>query len=276
MKNRKIGLIVSLENLLATGGAFPSDFALKLCEIKCWQPENYSSGNAERISAMVKEGLIEISGLWCGWSGPLKWNLYDGPHLLGLVPREYRATRIEEIKSGIRFAQSLGTDTVATHAGFIPENPLTTEYHEMVSVLRDLAEYAGERNIKLNLETGQETPVTLMRIIGDVALPNLGVNLDPANLLLYGRGNPVDAVSIYKERIRGVHIKDGFYPKTGEPLGREVNPGEGLVNFPRFLAALEISGYQGNFIIERELLSGNARAETMQTVSFLNSIFADL
>lgn len=272
MSHEKIGIIIALEDLLQTQGTFLSDFNLSLCEIKCWHPENYTDENRSKISNWADRGQFRISGLWCGWSGPAKWNLYEGQNLLGLVPQQYRDIRVAELRQGILFAHNLGLRQVATHLGFIPENPMAKLYGEIVSVFRDLADYASSMNIRFNLETGQETPVSLMRFIHDVGLENVGVNLDPANLLLYGRGNPVDAIAIYGDRIHGVHIKDGFYPETGAALGLEVKPGDGLVDFPRFLKALNEISYQGDYIIERELISGNAVKEVNDTVTFLKEI----
>ncbi len=272
MNREKIGIIVALEDLISSEGAFLSPFGMDLCEIKCWHPENYSDENADKLGALIDTGSIRVTGLWCGWTGPMKWDLYEGQLLLGLVPSKYRSLRVLELKKGIEFAHRAGLGQVATHVGFIPENPMTEEYSEIVSTVRDLAEYASARDIRFNLETGQETAVTLMRFIQDLGCTNVGVNLDPANLLLYGRGNPVDAVDIYGSLIHGVHIKDGFYPETGEALGREVPPGEGLVNFPRFLDALKKVGYEGDYIIERELTSGDANSAIHDTVAFLKSI----
>lgn len=272
MDGNRIGLIIALEDLILSEGSFLKAFNLGVCEIKCWNPENYTTDNLLHLKKWMNKGLFKVSGLWCGWSGPVKWDLYEGPHELGLVPTAYRANRVIELKKGIQFAHDLGVKKVTTHVGFIPENPLTTEYHETVSAVRELVTFCLSRDITFNFETGQETPVTLMRFIKDIGLPNQGVNLDPANLLLYGKGNPVDSVSIYGNKINGVHIKDGFYPKTGETLGKEVSPGEGLVNYPLFLEALRKTHYHGYFIIERELKSGNADKEILKTVDFLKSI----
>ncbi len=272
MDGKRIGLIVALEDLILSEGTFLKSFDLDVCEIKCWNPDNYTSENLLHLKKWINTGLFKVSGLWCGWSGPVKWDLYEGPHVLGLVPSAYRTYRVKELKKGIQFAYDLGVKQVTTHIGFIPENPQTSEYHETVSAVRELVAFSLSLDITFNFETGQETPVTLMRFIMDIGLPNQGVNLDPANLLLYGRGNPVDSVSIYGYKIKGVHIKDGFYPKTGEPLGKEVSPGEGMVNFPLFLEALKKTDYQGYFIIERELKPGNAKKEISKTVNFLKSI----
>ena len=102
-------------------------------------------------------------------------------------------------------------------------------------------------------ETGQETPITLMRMLHDIGSEYLGINLDPANLLLYGKANPVDAVDIFGKKIRGVQGKDGLYPTCPGELGQETKIGDGRVNYPEFLKKLIRLGYQGDITIEREI-----------------------
>ena len=102
-------------------------------------------------------------------------------------------------------------------------------------------------------ETGQETPVTLLRTIEDIGTDNLGINLDPANLILYGKANPVDALDVFGKYVRDVHAKDGLYPTDGKHLGRETPLGEGKVDFPRLIAKLREVGYDGSLTIEREI-----------------------
>lgn len=187
--------------------------------------------------------------------------------------REYRAQRINELKKGADFACMLGIKDITTHVGFIPENPATTEYRETVIAIREVAAYCKKLGLYFNFETGQETPVTLMRTIEDVGLDNLGINLDPANLLLYGKANPVDAVGIYKDKIRGIHVKDGMYPINGHSLGKEVAVGEGLVNFPELIKRLHSNGYKGPYIIEREISGPQQKEDIITARDFLISIF---
>lgn len=231
--------------------------------------------NAQNAEILLKmtEGKIKITSFWCGWSGPNKWNFIDGPGTLGLVPESYRAIRIEELKKGAEFAHELGVSDMATHVGFVPEQPCYTGYRDLVSAVGHIAEHCAKYNISFNFETGQETPVTLMRLFEDVGADNLGVNLDPANLILYGRGNPVDALDIYGDRIRGVHVKDGDYPKGDfHRLGKERVVGEGSVNFPVFLPKLLKGGYKGDLYIEREI-TGKERAEDIKkTIKYIKNL----
>jgi L-ribulose-5-phosphate 3-epimerase len=272
--NADIGIIVQLNNVLENGVEDILELGLNACQINCWNAELYTVENAEKLKEIVKD-KVKITSLWAGWSPPAVWNFIDGPLTLGLVPREYRAQRINELKKGVDFANMLGITDVTTHMGFIPENPATTEYRETVIAVREVGAYCKRFNLFFNFETGQETPVALMRTIEDTGLDNLGVNLDPANLLLYGKANPVDSVDIYRDKIRGIHVKDGMYPTNGHSLGKEMPVGEGLVNFPELVKKLISYGYNGPYIIEREISGPQQRIDIIKARDFLLSILKD-
>ena len=106
----------------------------------------------------------------------------------------------------------------------------------------------------LLFETGQETPVTMLRCFEKVGTDNLGVNLDTANLILYGRANPVDALDVFGKYVRNIHAKDGCYPTNGHDLGRETRLGEGKVDFRALFVKLRELGYDSDVTIERELV----------------------
>ena len=137
--------------------------------------------------------------------------------------------------------------------GYLYENPLHEDYQPLIEAIRDVAEYCKANGQKLLFETGQETPVTLRRVIEDVGTGNLGINLDPANLSLYCQGNPVDALDVFGEYVCDIHAKDGKYPTNGRYLGEETIVGAGKVNFPKFVERLKEIGYNGTMIIEREI-----------------------
>lgn len=229
--------------------------------------------NADALLKKV-DGKLRITSLWGGWhSGNSVWNFVDGPKTLGIVPEETRKVRLAELKLDADFANLLGVKDMANHVGFIPEQPCYKEYRGVVDAISEIADYCAKYDISFNFETGQETPVTLMRTMQDSGRSNLGVNLDPANLIVYGRANPIDALDIYGDKIRGVHIKDGLYPKDDYyKLGRQVQVGEGAVNFPVFLPKLIASGYTGDLYIEHEI-SGRDRAKDVKnTVKYIKSI----
>src|SRR5207245_10439356 len=151
----------------------------------------------------------------------------------GLVPEETRAAGVARLIAGSDFARAVGVASITTHAGFIPENPNDPVYAAVVAALRQVAEHCHRAGQGLMLETGQETPTTLLRAIEDVGVPSLGVNLDPANLLMYGKANPVDALEVIGRHVGGVHAKDGEYPTDGRRLGAERPLGAGRGDLPR-------------------------------------------
>ena len=153
---------------------------------------------------------------------------------------------------GSDFAKLLNVKNIATHAGFLPEEPASQQYNSVVAALKTVAEYAKNNGQYFIFETGQETPVTLRRTIEDIGTGNLGINLDPANLILYGKGNPIDALDVFGEYVRDIHAKDGCYPTDGHHLG-EKPLGQGKVNFPEFIKKLKEIGYDGTLTIEREI-----------------------
>ena len=234
-----------------------------------------SEENAEKLLKMV-DGKLRITSLWAGWhSGVSVWNFVEGPSTLGIVPEHTRAARMAEIKKDIAFASYLEVKDVASHVGFIPEQPCYPEYRGVVDAVAEIADYCEKYGMHFNFETGQETPVTLMRTMADTGRDNLGVNLDPANLIVYGRANPIDAIDIYGDKIRGIHVKDGNYPRGDyHRLGKQVVVGEGAVNFPVFLPKLLASGYKGDLYIEHEISGRDEERvnDIKKTVKFIKSL----
>lgn len=207
---------------------------------------------AEPLQKALERYEVEATSLVVGGPGREVWDFYEGPLTAGLTPRETRPARVEHVKKASEFAKRCGIDTVQTHCGFLPENPHDAVYKEMIPVLRELAGYCKRNGQKFSYETGQETPITLVRTMQDVGMDNQGVNFDTANLILYGKANPVDAIELLGPYILGVHAKDGHWPTDPKRLGEEVPIGKGKVDFPRVIARLKEMKYAGAITIERE------------------------
>lgn len=249
----KLGVIINLTENVKEDFLKIKGLGINTCQLCCWDLKLMTDETAEKINKLSSELDMEITAFWCGWSGPTIWDFKSGPNTLGLAPVEYRFIRMKELVNGLDFAKKINVSDVVTHAGFIPENPSSSEYLGFVEVIRYIANRAKDNGQNFLFETGQETPVTLMRLMADVGTGNLGVNLDPANLLMYGNANPVDAVEIFAEYIKGVHGKDGMYPTDGYNLGEEKRIGDGRVNYPLFIEKLKSVGYDGAITIEREI-----------------------
>ena len=139
---------------------------------------------------------------------PLKWNFVEGPATIGIVPRAYRAARMDALKQCSDFAATLGIGRVQTHCGFIPEDPKDALYAESVTAIHELTVHCATNGQSFLMETGQETPTTMLRMLKDVNHPALGVGLDTANLILYGKANPVDALKLLGPHVQAMHAKD--------------------------------------------------------------------
>ena len=237
-----------------------------------WDDRLKTDEMAELVNQAKKNHQIEITALWCGWEGPAKWNFSEGPLTLGLVPAAFRFTRMKNLMLGSDFAKKIGVTDIATHMGFLPENPGTTEFHEVVAAIRAVAEYMKSNGQYLLFETGQETPVALRRVIEAVGTGNLGINLDSANLILYGKANPVDALDVFGKFVRGVHAKDGLYPTDGQNLGEEVPIGQGKVDFPALIDRLKELGYSGALTIEREISGPEQIKDILEAKAFLEKL----
>ena len=218
---------------------------------------------AGRLREALNKYQIEVTSLVVGGPGREVWDFYGGPLTIGLVPRETREARIAHIKKASDFAKQCGIAAVQTHCGFIPENPNDPVYKETVTAMRDVAGYCKRNGQNFRYETGQETPIALVRAIQDVGLDNQGVNFDLANLILYGKANPVDAIELLGPYVQGIHAKDGLWPTNPKELGQEVPIGKGKVDFPRIIGRLKELNYRGAVTIVREI-SGAQQVEDVR------------
>jgi len=249
----KLGLIVSLRSDPKGEIEKVKNLGFQTCQVSCWDVSLYTREVAEKLKQAIVENEVEITTLWAGFSGKAVWNFTEGPLTIGLVPPDKRETRLKELRKASEFAEWIGIESLTTHVGFIPENPNNPIYISLIDVLKEVAEFLEDRGQSFWFETGQETPVTLLRTFEDVGADNLGVNFDPANLIMYGKANPIDALDIIGDYVRDVHAKDGEYPKSGRQLGEEKPLGEGRVNFPVFISKLKELNYSRSLTIEREI-----------------------
>jgi len=259
-KPLRLGLIIGIGKDPDSAMAKIHDLGLPTCQVFVDEIEPELASRLRR--ALDKHG-IEATSLVVGGPGKEVWDFYQGPLTIGLVPRETRGARIAHIKRASDVGKQCGIDAIQTHCGFIPENPNDTVYKETVAAMREVAGYCKRNGQNFRYETGQETPVTLVRAIQDVGLDNQGVNFDLANLILYGKANPVDAIDLLGPYVQGIHAKDGLWPTNPRELGQEVPIGKGTVDFPRIIKRLKELNYRGAVTIEREI-SGPQQVEDVR------------
>lgn len=270
----KIGTMLYFHSLEETEKSFIRlrEFGFTSCQINSWEPQKWTNENADGIRALADKHGIEISSFWCGWEGPTVWNFYEGQKTLGLVPPEYRAMRVQNLCDGADFAHRIGLTDVATHMGFIPENPYDPNFEPLCDAIRTVAQHLKRNGQYLLFETGQETPVTMLRCFEQVGTDNLAVNLDTANLILYGKANPVDALDVFGKYVRNLHAKDGFYPTNGHDLGCEVRIGDGKVDFRALFRKLKELGYDSYVTIEREISGEQQEEDIRYAKAYLENI----
>jgi sugar phosphate isomerase/epimerase len=198
---------------------------------------------------------------------------------VGFIPPETRAAREKRTLEVSDFAARLGVPGIATHVGFIPEDDSDPDYIAMRELVRRICDHCAKNNQTFALETGQESAEALRSFLIDVNRDNLGVNFDPANMILYGSGDPVDALGILGKHLLSVHCKDGLWPPAHPPgaLGKEKALGSGAVGIERFLRQLKAVGYSGPLAIERETEDEAERSRDLASgISLLRELRAIL
>lgn len=173
---------------------------------------------------------------------------------VGFIPRDTREERERRTLEISDFAARLGVGSIACHIGCVPEDTADPDYVGVRDLVRRICDRAARNGQTFALETGQEPARVLLRFMEDVNRPNLRINFDPANMILYGSGDPIEALRLLGPRVASVHCKDGDWPPAGVPgaLGRERPLGDGAVGIPRYVRTLAEIGFRGPLNVERE------------------------
>lgn len=251
---------------------------LKLRGFDCchlvYKPEVYTKADTETIGAAAKKAGITISALFAGYRDThTKWNISTDYEDAGINSKKYGKERIEYLKNAAEFCAFLGVENILIHGGFISNNPYSEEYIYTLKVFKEFALFCRDKGINLLLETGGESPITLLRLIKEADTDNMFVNLDTANVIMYGYGNPVDAIHTLSQYIKSVHLKDGVPPTDPYELGAEVNFGTGFADFPEIFKMLKKNGFGGPLIIEREIKDGKQKEEIDKTLKVVKELW---
>ncbi len=242
-------------------------------------------------------GHMEISNVAGSWSQAFRaagiqihtiFGVYEGESYadietvrktVGFVPAATRKVREERTLKLVNLAAALKVRGVATHIGCLPDDNQDPDYIAVLGMVRRIADTAARHGITFALETGQETADALLDFLFEVDRENVGVNFDPANMILYGTGDPVEALETVGQNVLTVHCKDGIFPSASAPgaLGTEMPIGKGIVDFRAFLTMLRKIGYEKPLFIERETEDRAARLRDItRGKAYLEKLAAEL
>jgi sugar phosphate isomerase/epimerase len=272
-----IGVFASIDAGLGVKLEVAQELGIPTIHLHAPHQATRTQQQADQFLARLKEFGIAISVVFGGFEGESYADIPTVRRTIGLVPPETRAERTREMKEIADFARVLGVDAVALHMGYIPEDPADPLYGEVVAVTREVCDHCQSNDQRLHLETGQESADGLLRFIAEVDRPNLFINFDPANMILYGSGEPIAALGKVGHLVKSVHCKDAQWAaRPGEEWGAEVPLGEGDVGMENFLRTLAEIGYDGPLTIEREIPEepDRQKAEIGGGVRLLNELKA--
>jgi sugar phosphate isomerase/epimerase len=237
---------------------FMDKLGLSVVQIACGDPHHASWDEGDNMPAAAKKAGFQMSGTMLGFPGEDYTTPQTIQHSGGFGNPATRKERLERFQWGLERTKALGLGDMMLHAGFLPE-PGDPDRKPFLDTLGQVSQLAAAKGITIAFETGQETADLLRRTLDELKCPNLKVNFDPANMLLYDKGDPIRAVELLGPDIRSVHVKDAFRPKTPGTWGEEVPLGEGAVNIRKFVQALQNAGFKGPLCIEREVGDQKAR-----------------
>jgi sugar phosphate isomerase/epimerase len=225
---------------------------VNVVQIACGDPHHASWVEGDDLPRAALAAGFQLTGAMLGFPG----EDYTTPQTIqqtgGFGDPATRPERLDRLRWALERTRALGLSDLTLHAGFLPE-PGDPSRKPFLDTLAQAADLAQAQGVTLAFETGQETADLLRRTLDDLCCPNLKVNFDPANMLLYDKGDPIRAVELLGPDIRSVHVKDARRPKTPGVWGEEVPLGQGEVDIPRWLQALKTVGYLGPLCIEREV-----------------------
>ena len=282
MTNEKwsVGVFASIGAGLGVQLDVVKELGIKTIQLHTPHKNSRTQENADRFKARLTEIGAEVSVVFCGFDGESYADIPTTQKTIGLVPESTRAERTQEIKEIADFAKLLGCDAIGIHVGFIPheeDDPHT--FSDLAALVGCLCDYLAQQGQRMHMETGQETADNLLKFIAKVGRDNLFINFDPANMILYGSGEPIEALKKVGQYVRSCHCKDGKWSSLpGIEWGTEVPFGDGDVNARKFLETLKEIGYFGPLTIEREIPQEPERqkAEISRAKTLIETLKAEI
>ncbi|MCA9054082.1 MAG: TIM barrel protein [Planctomycetaceae bacterium] len=257
-----IGVFTSIDAGLGVHLDVVRELEIPSVQVHAPHAGNRNPAAAEGFLAQCADAGITVTCVFGGFDGESYADIPTTARTVGLVPEETRAARAQEMKEISDFARTLGCNAVGLHIGFVPEDRDCKSYRGLLDCTRELLDHVAGNDQNLHLETGQESADHLLEFIGDVGRNNLFINFDPANMILYGTGDPITALKQVGHLVRSVHCKDARWApegQRGQAWGCETPLGEGDVGMETYLRTLHDLGYTGPLTIEREIAHDRER-----------------
>ena len=274
-----IGVFASIDAGLGVKLEVAQDLGVPTIQLHAPAKDTRTEENAAQFLAKLAQMGIRLTAVFGGFEGESYADIPTVEKTVGLVPSGTRSARLQEMKEISDFASQLDCSVVALHLGFVPHDTTSSTYRDVVTVTQDLCGHCQAQSQTVHLETGQESADALLQFLQEVGCDNLFVNFDPANMILYGTGEPIAALKQIGSFVRSVHCKDGIWADSpGEEWGTEVPLGEGQVDMEAYLRMLDKIGYSGPLTIEREIAQEPIRqkAEIEGAVRLLESLKAKI
>jgi sugar phosphate isomerase/epimerase len=254
MEKWALGVFTSIDAGLGVRLELAKELGVTTVHLHAPQPSSRTPERARNLGRIASEHGIAITCVFAGFKGESYADIPTVTRTVGLVPAPTRAERLVELKEIADFAHLLEVQAVGLHLGFVPHDTSDPSYLAILEATREICDHCSKFGQALHLETGQEPADVLMRFLADAERDNLFINFDPANMILYGVGEPLPALERLGRYVRSVHCKDARWStEPGVTWGQETPLGEGNVDFSEFLATLQRIGYRGPLTIEREI-----------------------
>ncbi len=216
----------------------------------------YTPEGAREFAGMLRDTRMRADSVVVVFEGESYKDRDTVVRTVGFRPLQLIPERLTYARKCVDFAQAIGARIVTFHMGFLPADPADEAYKAMLKAVTDVAAYAAGKGVTISLETGQETGEQLAAFLDTITVARVGVNFDPANLVIYGVDSPSRALKHFVSRVTSMHVKDALLPETPGAMGLEVRPGEGRAELAECFRMLKAGGFKGALVVENYVARG--------------------
>ncbi len=266
LRDLRVGVFYWIgEDAAATVGEITA-LGVEVCQLAVVGERKLSPELAVAYRQALAAAGLEAVTIFAAYEGESYADIPTVMRTVGFMPRATRAAREARTREVIDFGASAGVPSFGCHIGFVPEER-NADYVDVREVVRRIADYAASHGMTFCLETGQEPAPLLMEFLEDVGRPNVKINFDPANMVLYGSGEPIEAFRLLAPYVVSIHGKDGEWPDPATPgaLGTERPLGSGAVDIGKFVRTVRECGYRGTINVESGVHGDEPHHVTLRT-----------